>query len=72
MIGRIKRRISAILVLGIFFLIFMAENTSLVEVHFFHWQMKTPLAVVIISMLVIGVAVGGGWRKLTYHYPLKH
>ena len=64
MIRRIKRRISAILFLMMFILIFSVENTALVDVQLFHWHVKMPLAVIVFSMLAIGFAIGRSSRDI--------
>lgn len=58
MIRRIKRRISALIFLTIFVLLFTAENTALVSVQLLHWQVNIPLAVIVFSMLLIGFVIG--------------
>jgi len=68
-IRHIKTRAGSTIILLLIVLIFAVQNTAVVEVQFFRWQVETPRSVLIFSMLSIGFAIG--WSSRVIYRVLK-
>ena len=61
-------KVIAAAVLVVAFIIFLIQNTAVVQIRFLAWEMSLSRSLVIVFGLVVGVAVGwvlhGYWRRM--------
>ena len=63
-------------VLGIFLIVFLAQNAEAVPVEFLAWEADVPLFVVVLVSLAVAslttLAVAGVWRRRRRHQRTEH
>ncbi len=46
------------LIIGVFFAIFVVQNTQVVEIRFLFWSMQVSRALVLLGTLILGIIIG--------------